>query len=86
MEKRRILIIIMVLVMIGVAVFNVLDENTAKVGETITNSSGDLVGKTYEQGLWDGFNRAFIYLDHTGQIKDSLTIEITIADSILHAK
>lgn len=42
--------------------------------------------KTYEQGLWDGFNGAFKYLDYTGQIKDTLHIEITIADSILHAK
>lgn len=85
-DKRTFLKILMIGIFIVVGAYSLYDKNTARVGETITSTSGDLIGKTYEQGLWDGFNRAFVYLDHTGQIKDTLKIEITIADSILHAK
>jgi hypothetical protein len=45
--------------------------------------------KTYEQGLWDGFNRTIKYLDIKGVIKDTIHInvsEISKIDSILHSK
>jgi hypothetical protein len=42
--------------------------------------------KTYEQGLWDGFNKTMKYLDQIGYIKDTVHIEITKLDSVLHAK
>lgn len=42
--------------------------------------------KTYEQGLWDGFNKTMKYLDQIGYIKDTVHIEITKLDSVLHSK
>jgi hypothetical protein len=42
--------------------------------------------KTYEQGLWDGFNKTMKYLDQIGYIKDTVHIEIIKLDSVLHSK
>jgi hypothetical protein len=86
MRKQRILMIIMVLVMLGIGVYNVFDKNTAKVGETITSSSGDLIGKTYEQGLWDGHNLTIQMLKHKGLFNDTIRLRITEIDSVLHSK
>jgi hypothetical protein len=42
--------------------------------------------QTYEQGLWDGFNRTIEYLDSKGYlIEGKLKIEITEVDSVLHS-
>jgi hypothetical protein len=42
--------------------------------------------KTYEQGLWDGFNWTIEYLDSKGYLIDgTLKIEITEVDSVLHS-
>jgi hypothetical protein len=43
--------------------------------------------KTYEQGLWDGFNRTLEYLNYKGYlIKDTMSVEITEVDSVLHSR
>ena len=43
-------------------------------------------GKTYEQGLWDGFNRTIEYLHSKNYLtKDSIKIEIMEVDSVLHS-
>jgi hypothetical protein len=43
--------------------------------------------KTYEQGLWDGFNRTLKYLEHKNYLtKDTVKIDITEIDSVLHQK
>jgi hypothetical protein len=42
--------------------------------------------KTYEQGLWDGFNQTMKYLDKKGYLRDTVKVEITTLDSMLHAK
>jgi hypothetical protein len=82
--NRRIMIIAMMFAMLAISgIWLTLNE---KNGGLDKEQVQIVETKTYEQGLWDGFNGAFRYLDYTGQIKDTLHIEITIADSILHAK
>lgn len=52
----------------------------------LTTEQVQMTDKTYEQGLWDGFNQTMKYLDKEGYLKDTVKIEITTLDSMLHAK
>lgn len=77
-RKYPMYIMIVSIAVIGLMFFiNKEDNNGKVVMESIPE-------KTYEQGLWDGFNRTIKYLDKTGYIKDTLRIEITEIDSALH--
>ena len=83
---KKISLIVIILVMLGAGVYDVYKKKTGSVGETITNSSGDLIGNTYEQGLWDGHNLTIQMLKHKGLFNDTIRLRITEIDSVLHNK
>jgi hypothetical protein len=83
-DNRTFLKILIFIVILGVGAYSLYDKNTARVGETITSSTGDLIGKTYEQGLWDGHNLTIQMLKHKGLFNDTIRIRITEIDSVLH--
>jgi hypothetical protein len=79
-RKYPLYIMIVSIAVIGLMFFINKEDKNGKVNmESIPE-------KTYEQGLWDGFNRTIKYLDKTGYMKDTLRIEITELDSMLHVK
>jgi hypothetical protein len=84
--NRNLAIVIVLLglfAFISIPFINVTRTPTGKNTDTEINS-----GKTYEQGLWDGFNQTIKYLDMKGIIKDTIRLnvtEISKIDSILHS-
>ena len=84
MEKRRILLVVIILIMLGAGMYDVFKLYTGSVEKTIINGSGDLIGKTYEQGLWDGHNLTIQMLKHKGLFNDTIRLRITEVDSVLH--
>jgi hypothetical protein len=77
-ELRKILIL--VFIFIGICVIAITASIKYENKHSIIPKP-----KTYEQGLWDGANGAFMYVLRTKQIKDdTLHVEITKLDSILH--
>ncbi len=83
MDQKKIIVVFILLALLSIGIKFIAKQKSGGLDEKQVVT---VQQKTYEQGLWDGFNGAFKYLDYTHQIKDTLHIEITIADSILHAK
>lgn len=79
-KTSLILISIMILIILGIFVYN-----TDKTKENVSIENPRV--PTYEQGLWDGANGMLKYLyEHNYLTKDSVKIEITELDSVLHSK
>ncbi len=84
MRTNRIMIVIMVSVFLAIAVFQIASKQ--KNGGLDAKQVQTAEGKTYEQGLWDGFNRTLEYLHSKNYLtKDSIKIEIMEVDSVLHS-
>jgi predicted PurR-regulated permease PerM len=75
------------IVIVLIALFAFISIPFINVTRTSTVKNIDST-RTYEQGLWDGFNGTIKYLDMKGVIKDTIHInvnEISKIDSILHS-
>ena len=66
-------------------IFLIIDVITAVLYGKELKTDADQQKKTYEQGLWDGYNRTMKYINgqefHVG---DTLRIKVSTADSLLH--
>jgi hypothetical protein len=83
MDTKKLIIGFIVLALLSIGIEFI---NKTKHGGLDTKQVEITQQKTYEQGLWDGFNKTMKYLDQIGYIKDTVHIEITKLDSVLHSK
>lgn len=74
----------MVIAFLAIAVFQIASKQKNKGLDIEQVRTAE--DKTYEQGLWDGFNRTLDYLNSKKYLtKDSIKIKITELDSVLHS-
>lgn len=74
----------MIIAFLAIAVFQIASKQKNKGLDIEQVRTAE--DKTYEQGLWDGFNRTLDYLNSKKYLtKDSIKIEITELDSVLHS-
>lgn len=84
MRINRIIMLSMVIAFLAIAVFQIASKQKNKGLDIEQVRTAE--DKTYEQGLWDGFNRTLEYLNSKKYLtKDSIKIEITELDSVLHS-
>ena len=83
MDSKKLIIGFIVLALLSIGIEFITKQ---KHGGLDTKQVEITQTKTYEQGLWDGFNKTMKYLDQIGYIKDTVHIEITKLDSVLHSK
>lgn len=82
-NKYKIIVILLIMVFLVVGA-EVLYKQEKKGATPVQIELIDQ--KTYEQGLWDGFNRTLEYLNSKGYlINDTMKVEITEVDSVLHS-